>query len=136
MAILTQPGQPVRRLALARRADAECLSDELARLDPDDVYAQTLQRGLPLLRGKAVMTVTEATDKGLAPDLAEARWSSAEIHRRSAGQAGAAMVERAAPSPAASEDVVRRRARRQHDQVTAERAGHAAPGAPSQASDD
>lgn len=136
VAILAHPGQPVRRLALARRTDEECLSDELARLDPDDVYAQTLQRGLPLLRGKAVMTVTEATDKGLAPDLAEARWSSAEIHRRSAGQAGAAMVERAAPSPAASEDVVRRRARRQHDQVTAERAGHAAPGAPSQASDD
>jgi glucose-6-phosphate dehydrogenase assembly protein OpcA len=36
------PGQPDRPVALKRRAPAELLSEELRRLDPDDVYARTL----------------------------------------------------------------------------------------------
>ncbi len=46
VATLTAPGQPVRRQVLARRADAECLSDELARLDADEVYQRVLLAGL------------------------------------------------------------------------------------------
>lgn len=44
-AILSQPGQPERKLALPRRTLAECLAEELRRLDPDDVYAEALTRG-------------------------------------------------------------------------------------------
>lgn len=43
VATLTIPGQPDRPVALRRRAPAELLSEELRRLDPDDVYAQTLR---------------------------------------------------------------------------------------------
>jgi glucose-6-phosphate dehydrogenase assembly protein OpcA len=37
------PGQPNRPVALKRREPAELLSEELRRLDPDDVYASTLR---------------------------------------------------------------------------------------------
>ena len=49
VATLTQPGQPERRISLPRRGTGECLSEELRRLDPDDVYGEVLTRGLPLL---------------------------------------------------------------------------------------
>ncbi len=40
------PGQPVRHVALKRRAVSELLAEELRRLDPDDVYADTVERFL------------------------------------------------------------------------------------------
>jgi glucose-6-phosphate dehydrogenase assembly protein OpcA len=43
-AIFTVPGQPDRPVALRRRAVPELLSEELRRLDPDDVYAATVRR--------------------------------------------------------------------------------------------
>lgn len=46
IATLTQPGQPARQIALPRRRTDECLSEELRRLDPDEVYERTLIRGL------------------------------------------------------------------------------------------
>jgi glucose-6-phosphate dehydrogenase assembly protein OpcA len=50
---LTQPGQPERLVALARRPLRECLSEELRRLDADESYEQALA-GLPLItRGRA-----------------------------------------------------------------------------------
>jgi glucose-6-phosphate dehydrogenase assembly protein OpcA len=42
-AILSWPGRPDRSVALHRRDIAELLAEELRRLDPDDVYAETLQ---------------------------------------------------------------------------------------------
>lgn len=48
-ATLDQPNQPTRRLALARRKLNECLAEELRRLDPDEVYADTLIKGVPKL---------------------------------------------------------------------------------------
>lgn len=39
---LTQPGQPVRRVALPRRAVRECLAEELRRLDPDEIFEEAL----------------------------------------------------------------------------------------------
>jgi glucose-6-phosphate dehydrogenase assembly protein OpcA len=42
VATFTIPGQPDRPVALKRRGTAELLSEELRRLDPDDVYARTL----------------------------------------------------------------------------------------------
>lgn len=49
VATLSPPGQPVRRISLGRRGTAECLADELHRLDPDEIYASTLTKGLPML---------------------------------------------------------------------------------------
>ena len=39
---LEQPGQPSRRVALQRRPVRDCLSEELRRLDPDEIYEATL----------------------------------------------------------------------------------------------
>ena len=39
---LSVTGTPDRTVALARRSDADCLTEELRRLDPDDVYAEVL----------------------------------------------------------------------------------------------
>ena len=41
-ATLTKPGQPDRRVALHRRESAELLTEELRRLNPDEVYGETL----------------------------------------------------------------------------------------------
>lgn len=40
--MLTQPGQPARRIALQRRDNKDCLIEELRRLDPDEVYEASL----------------------------------------------------------------------------------------------
>ena len=49
-AVLSWPGRPDRSVALHRRDIAELLAEELRRLDPDDVYAETLLGldGLPV----------------------------------------------------------------------------------------
>lgn len=44
---LKQPGQPERQVAMAKRALADCLMEDLRRLDPDEVYARSLLKGLP-----------------------------------------------------------------------------------------
>jgi glucose-6-phosphate dehydrogenase assembly protein OpcA len=43
-ATLSRPGQPDRHVALNRRETAELLAEELRRLDPDEVYGETLAR--------------------------------------------------------------------------------------------
>ena len=43
-ATLTVPGQPDRPVALRRREVPELLTEELRRLDPDDVYAATVRK--------------------------------------------------------------------------------------------
>jgi glucose-6-phosphate dehydrogenase assembly protein OpcA len=44
LATLTRPGQPERRVALHRRDTAELMAEELRRLNPDEVYGETLAR--------------------------------------------------------------------------------------------
>jgi glucose-6-phosphate dehydrogenase assembly protein OpcA len=68
VAALAQPDQPVRRISLARRELAECLSEELRRLDPDEMYAETLTKGLAKIAhgsaggaGKAPAAANKAT---------------------------------------------------------------------------
>ncbi|MBW3087038.1 hypothetical protein KEM60_03268 [Austwickia sp. TVS 96-490-7B] len=109
IAVLSHPGQPPRRVAMARRSDEECLADELARLDPDEVYQEALIHGLPLLKGKASMTASEATDKGLAPSLDGAREMVAELQRTAADHGSAAMVTAAPPPDRSGTAAVRQR---------------------------
>jgi len=44
-AVLVTPGKKPRTLSLPRRRLAECLAEELRRLDPDEVYAEALTVG-------------------------------------------------------------------------------------------
>lgn len=44
VATLSRPGQPDRQVALHRRSTAELLTEELRRLDPDEVYCEAVQR--------------------------------------------------------------------------------------------
>lgn len=41
-ATLTRTGDPVQRIALARRETRDCLAEELRRLDADEIYAESL----------------------------------------------------------------------------------------------
>jgi glucose-6-phosphate dehydrogenase assembly protein OpcA len=43
MATLAWPGRPERRVALHRRDTADLIAEELRRLEPDEVYAETLR---------------------------------------------------------------------------------------------
>jgi glucose-6-phosphate dehydrogenase assembly protein OpcA len=85
VAALAQPDQPVRRISLARRELAECLAEELRRLDPDEIYAETLTKGLARVgaRGSA-----GASDPG--------------AHKAPAGKASGAL--KAAPAAARKGD--------------------------------
>jgi glucose-6-phosphate dehydrogenase assembly protein OpcA len=50
---LRQPGQPDRMIALARRTVPDCLSEELRRLDADDVYGEALAAVGQISRGRS-----------------------------------------------------------------------------------
>jgi glucose-6-phosphate dehydrogenase assembly protein OpcA len=68
VATLSPPGQPVRRISLARRELAECLADELHRLDPDEVYAKSLTKGLPMIQAPgAKRAMAPAAGEGRRP---------------------------------------------------------------------
>ena len=43
VAELTQPGQPTQRISLPRRTLKDCLAEELRRLDPDEVFGETVR---------------------------------------------------------------------------------------------
>ncbi|WP_427019224.1 glucose-6-phosphate dehydrogenase assembly protein OpcA (plasmid) [Pseudarthrobacter sp. P1] len=43
VAELTQPGQPAHRISLPRRTLQDCLVEELRRLDPDEVFGETVR---------------------------------------------------------------------------------------------
>ncbi len=60
---LRAPGQPERRVALARRSVSECLAEELRRLDPDEIYCAALAAVAKLTRGR---TPVRAAAEGAA----------------------------------------------------------------------
>lgn len=72
IATLTHPLLPVRRVTMQRRSDAECLADELGRLDNDEVFEKALVDGLPRLTNRRA-TASELVRKGLAPSPDESR---------------------------------------------------------------
>lgn len=43
---IEHPGQPPRKVAMAKRPLADCLMEDLRRLDPDEVYQLALTKGL------------------------------------------------------------------------------------------
>ncbi len=100
--ILRQPGQPDRTLALPHRGDAECLADELRRLDPDEVYDDSLRKGFADVRNSR-RTATEAVRAGAAPSPAEAERTAERLRRAARASGGSAMVDKM-PMPADTAD--------------------------------
>jgi len=101
-ATLSQPGQPVRTLALPHRGDAECLSDELRRLDPDEVYEDALVTGLRKCTVSR-QTADEAIRAGKAPSVTEADRTAKRLRRAARASASSQMVE-AQPMPSNAGD--------------------------------
>ncbi|RJQ75816.1 glucose-6-phosphate dehydrogenase assembly protein OpcA [Pseudonocardiaceae bacterium YIM PH 21723] len=65
-ATLTQFGQPERRVALPRRDLTECLTEELRRLDPDEIYEETLHDLGKVIKGRAPAATKTAPKKAVA----------------------------------------------------------------------
>ncbi len=101
-AILSQPGQPDRTIALPHRGDPECLADELRRLDPDEVYQDALTRGLPDVSSSR-RTATEAVAAGLAPSVAEAERTGRRLRRAAGADASSTLIEKL-PMPEKADD--------------------------------
>ncbi|MEO7422169.1 MAG: glucose-6-phosphate dehydrogenase assembly protein OpcA [Ornithinibacter sp.] len=101
-AILAQPGQPDRTIALPHRGDAECLADELRRLDPDEVYRDALTVGLPAVNATR-RTASDAVAAGLAPSVPEAERTATRLRRAASATASVEMVEKM-PMPKRSDD--------------------------------
>ena len=104
-ATLSQPGQPDRTIALAHRGDAECLADELRRLDPDEVYHEALTVGLRKVT-LSRHTASEVVKAGLAPSAAEAERTVRRLRRAARASGSSAMVE-AQPMPPKADDPTR-----------------------------
>ncbi|MDX6264788.1 MAG: hypothetical protein QOH84_6476 [Kribbellaceae bacterium] len=117
VATFSIPGQPDRPVALKRRNTSELLSEELRRLDPDDVYAQTL--GCMVEREKmpeSAKIVSEA-DRRSAQSAAEkaahrtatvAKTASPELEAHAAGSRKTAPKRPGAKKAAATKAVVRK----------------------------
>lgn len=82
IATLSHPEQPVRRVGLARRSDAECLTDELRRLDPDEVYELALVEGLRRVTDRSSLA-SALVRAGRAPSPDEARLMARRAGERS-----------------------------------------------------
>ncbi|MGO4341670.1 glucose-6-phosphate dehydrogenase assembly protein OpcA [Pedococcus sp. 2YAF34] len=122
VATLTQPGQPVRRITLARRATAECLADELRRLDPDDIYEAAIRKGLARV-GRSSPTASEAVREGDAPSPKEAETEARRIARAQPKAGSSAMVAASDPeqSPGTT-TTVKKAAARKLDEAKSARA--------------
>jgi glucose-6-phosphate dehydrogenase assembly protein OpcA len=108
VATFSIPGQPDRPVALKRRNTSELLSEELRRLDPDDVYAQTLacmvkrekmpesakvvseadRRSVQTAAQKAAVRTASVEGKAASPDL----------EAKAAGRKSAGSSKKAAPA--------------------------------------
>jgi glucose-6-phosphate dehydrogenase assembly protein OpcA len=55
VATLIQPTQPTREISLPRRSLRDCLSEDLRRLDPDDLFGKVITKGFaaPATKAKA-----------------------------------------------------------------------------------
>ncbi|MGV1007339.1 MAG: glucose-6-phosphate dehydrogenase assembly protein OpcA [Dermatophilaceae bacterium] len=102
VATMTQPGQPERRISLRRRSDAECLADELRRLDADETYGDVLRKGLARL-GTSRISADKAERSGRVTSVSEGARRAERLRRNRSAQLATAMI--AAPPPPQTEDV-------------------------------
>ena len=102
VAVLTQRGQPERRISLPRRPVNECLTEELRRLDPDEVYGEVLTRGLRRLERARRLPADRAEKEGVAPSRPKAA-ASASTAAKAASRRSAAM-KKASPTEKSTED--------------------------------
>ena len=112
VATLSQVGQPERTLSLPHRSDAECLADELRRLDPDEVYADALIRGMRQVHQPKGLTASKAVSRGEAPSPAKAERDIRRLRRSDAGVSQAALDARPEPSSSATTEEVEAETRR------------------------
>ncbi|WP_037571764.1 glucose-6-phosphate dehydrogenase assembly protein OpcA [Phaeacidiphilus oryzae] len=70
LARLAMPGQPDRQVALKRRDTSELITEELRRLDPDDIYAAAVRYGVHKLH--KVSPTEEHVDPVTPPEKAPA----------------------------------------------------------------
>ncbi|MCO1577566.1 glucose-6-phosphate dehydrogenase assembly protein OpcA [Crossiella sp. SN42] len=88
--LLTQAGQPERRVALQRREVRDCLAEELRRLDPDEIYEHTL---------KGLAKVVKPTAKRAAKPAAKAEPKPAAKAEPKPAAKAEAKPEAAKPEP-------------------------------------
>jgi glucose-6-phosphate dehydrogenase assembly protein OpcA len=96
VATLIQPGQPERRIGLQRRGIAECLAEELRRLETDPIYEAALTKGLTALAHTKSKTASEAAADGEAPSIAQVKRRSDRAEKAAAKTSQAA--KKAAPA--------------------------------------
>lgn len=125
VATFSIPGQPDRPVALKRRNTSELLSEELRRLDPDDVYAQTLacmvkreklpesekvvseadRRSVQTAAAKAAVRTAGVAGKAASPSLeakAAGRGRQASAKKATAKKSAAKTSKKAATTKAAA----------------------------------
>ena len=102
--------QPERHVALPRRGLRDCLSEELRRLDADDVYAEVLTKGMALVAKQAAAADTKAP-AAKAPATKAATRGQAR-HRRTKATAVKAPATQAAGRRSAPATQDRGRCRR------------------------
>ncbi len=110
-ATMDQTGQPQRAIALAHRSDAECLADELRRLDADEVYEDALTKGLPQVTMRR-LTMTEAVAKGEVPSPSSSRKTQERLEKQARATRSSAMVKAEPEKKSAEPAAVRQAARR------------------------
>jgi len=121
-ATLAQPGQPTRRISLPRRGTAECLADELRRLDPDEIYAEAIGRGLSRL-GSRTVTAGDAVRDGEAPSVEEAQREARRIARENRAAGSSTMVASSPPPEAPDDRTVKKAAARKLAETTEDDGG-------------
>ena len=56
VATLIQPTQPTREISLPRRSLRDCLSEDLRRLDPDDMFGKVITKGITAKTPRPTLT--------------------------------------------------------------------------------
>lgn len=90
---LTQAGQPDRRVALHRRSVRDCLSEELRRLDPDEIYAETLKALPKVVRGRAAVAAAPTATSGPRKSTTKAAPAKSESAKPAAAKKTAAAAK-------------------------------------------
>lgn len=115
---LAVANQPERHISLPRRTLRECLSEELRRLDADEVYADVLNKGLPLVNA------------GTAAKAAPVRTTRAKAAPAKAAPARAAPAKENTGGPTSAEVPAAKPTRRRGAGAPASGASTSAPTAP------